>query len=138
MLVDGYLTHPAKPTKYWSYDLWIRKFACLMLRLVFFAVQNQYAIKMLDYSYTNGRLRCNFERLIITNNTAQDRHLNEDWYILLALGNEKGSNASDPFVAVDFTNVEMMCVYMCNCVYMSHDFVQHVSWDGLTEHHINK
>ena len=83
-----------------------------MLRLVFFAVQNQYAIKMLDYSYTNGRLRCSFTRLIITNNTAQDRHLDEDWYILLARGYEKGSEASDPFVAVDFTNVEMMCVYM--------------------------
>ena len=96
MLVDGYLTHPAKPTKYWSCDLWICKFACLVLRLVLFAVQNQYAIKMLDYSYTNGRLRCSFTRLIITNNTAQDRHLDEDWYILLAHGREKGLNASDP------------------------------------------
>ena len=72
------------------------------------AAQNQYAIKMVDYSYINGRLRCDFTRLIITNNTAQDRHLNEDWYILLAYSDEKGSTASDPFVAVDLTNVEMM------------------------------
>lgn len=83
-----------------------------MLCLIF-SVQNQYAIQMLDYSYINGRLRCTFTRLIITNNTAQDRHLNEDWYILLAHADKKGSNASDLFVAVDFTNVQIMCVYMC-------------------------
>lgn len=55
---------------------------------------NQYAIKMVDYSYINGRLRCDFTRLIITNNTAQDRHLNEDWYILLAYSDEKGTKDS--------------------------------------------
>ena len=104
-----------------------------MLCLVLFTVQNQYAIKMLNYSYTNGRLRCSFTRLIITNNTAQDRHLNEDWYILLALAPEKGLNASDLFVVVNFTNVEM-CVFLYSVCKqrMSHYFVQLVSWNGLT------
>ena len=57
---------------------------------LFFVIQNQYAIKMFNYSYSDGRLRCNFTRLIITNNTDQDRHLNDNWFILLAHGNERG------------------------------------------------
>ena len=58
------------------------------------SLQNQYAIKKLASSYTNGRLYCKFTRLIITNNTAQDRHLNDSWWIFLARGVEKGTSDS--------------------------------------------
>ena len=77
----------ANPAQSLSRELSVHTYA---RHLLFLAIQNQYAIKMLEYSYINGRLKCNFTRLIITNNTEQDRHLNGNWYILLALGHERG------------------------------------------------
>lgn len=55
---------------------------------------NQYAIHLQNSSFTDGRIKCSFSRLIITNNTQQDRHLNESYYIFLAYGSERGTPTS--------------------------------------------
>ena len=55
-----------------------------------FYLQNQNGFQQVATSYDSGRISCTFTRSILADNMNEDRNLNEDAYLLLAAGEQRG------------------------------------------------
>ena len=69
---------------------------------------------MISSSYDSGRISCTVTRSILADNTNEDRNLNENAYLLLAIGSQRGK-ALYTFIHTYTTAVEkfMVMYYAC-------------------------